>query len=167
VGNRHRGRELAFQILYQMEFGAYEDMHDVFLRFLPDQAGNPQAKEFARRLAEEAWPLREGLDKVLQDAATNWDVKRFSAVDRALMRLGAFELVHRVDIPVEVTIDEVVELAKAYSGEESPRFINGVLDQVRKSHACEKKEPGPKLSREQDLAAGGGEADEESEKEED
>jgi N utilization substance protein B len=162
VGNRHRGRELAFQILFQMEQGGHSDLPEVFMQFLPEQKANPEAKEFARLLAGEAWPLREELDKTLAAVAENWDVKRFGSVDRALLRLGAYELLYRPDIPYEVTLNEAVELAKAYGTDESPAFVNGVLDMLRKRNPREKSGPGLKPG-EVDLAAGGGPADGEEE----
>lgn len=163
MGNRHRGRELAFQVLFQMEQGGHQDLHEVFMQFLPGQKANPEAKEFARRLAEEAWPLQAELDQALAAVSENWDVKRFASVDRALLRLGAYELLHRDDIPYEVTLNEAVELAKAYGTDESPAFINGVLDMLRKKNPRAKAGPSAKPGGD-DPAAGGGPEDGEEEK---
>jgi N utilization substance protein B len=155
VGNRHRGRELAFHILFQTEQGGHDDARDVTVRYLPTVNANPQAKEFGRDLAVAAYQVMPELDRVLQAAASNWDLKRFDSVDRAILRLGAFELLFRDDIPAEVTFDEWVEMAKEYGGNDSPKFVNGVLDAVAKANPRVKQEPGPKPRREDDPAAGG------------
>ncbi len=151
MGNRHRGRELAFQILYQLDFNRVP-IEEVFNNFLHEARGLPQVKSFARELSGGAWDRRGEIDKILGESAQHWDLKRFSAVDRAILRLGAYELLYREEIPSEVSLDECIELAKAYGGEDSSKFVNGLLDQVTKAHPRKKvlnakpevpKKPGP------------------------
>lgn len=140
MGNRQRGRELALQILYQVDIGK-QTLQDAFNVFLANEKGLPQVKEFARELAQGAMAHREEIDALLDRHSENWDLKRFPAVDKAILRLGCFELLHRPDIPFEVTLDECVELAKDFGGDDSPKFINGLLDTIRKSTPREKVEP--------------------------
>ena len=76
----------------------------------------------------------DAIDLVIQGAATNWRLDRMAMLDRSVLRLGTFELLHRPDVPVAVVIDEAVELAKAYGGDESPRFVNGILARIADDH---------------------------------
>lgn len=146
MGNRHRGRELAFQILYQMDFnpGPFDEVLEGFLK---PARGLPQVKEFARSLSEGAWDRHLETDKILTDLAKHWDLKRFSSVDRAILRLGAYELLFRPEIPAEVSLNECVELAKEYGGEDSFKFVNGLLDQMHRIHPGDKVESAKPVSK--------------------
>ena len=120
---RHEARERALHLLYEAEAKGVppgEVLHD--LPVAPD--------EFAVALVQGVHDHAEELDALVASHATGWRLDRMAAVDRALLRLGAFELAHRPDVPVAVVIDEAVELAKAYSTEDSGRFVNGVLAAV-------------------------------------
>jgi N utilization substance protein B len=131
MGLRHRGRELAFQILFQIDQTG-DKVNAVIARFEEMRRANAAAAEFAESLAVGAFSEQEGLDALIEGAAENWKLERLMSVDRALLRLGAFELARRSEIPVEVVIDECVELAKIYGSDESGGFVNGVLDQLAK-----------------------------------
>ena len=85
---------------------------------------------YAIALAPGAWDDRETLDGYIADAARNWRVERLAVVDRLLLRLGVHELLAHPDTPPRVVIDEAIELARAYSGDEAAKFVNGVLDGV-------------------------------------
>ncbi len=131
MGPRRRGRELAFQVLYQMDLGdsaiAYALKH-----FNELGRAKPEAAAFAKKLAKAAAAKQEESDALISSLAKNWDLKRLSSVDRALLRLGAYEIRHSKDVPAEVAINECIELAKAYGTDDSPGFVNGILDQVKK-----------------------------------
>jgi N utilization substance protein B len=75
----------------------------------------------------------KSVDSVISGQTKNWNFKRLSSVDRALLRLGVFEILHCPETPREVTINECIELAKLYGTDESPAFVNGVLDQIGKA----------------------------------
>jgi N utilization substance protein B len=79
------------------------------------------------------------IDQRLTQAAENWRLQRMPAVDRNILRLGAFELLHSADTPAAVAFDEAIELAKRFGTADSPAFVNGVLDQLRKSAAAPKQ----------------------------
>jgi N utilization substance protein B len=134
--NRRKGRELALQALYQIEITGDPSVAAMEL-FLRHFEGNVQAKEFARRLVSGAVSQRAEIDRLLDQATENWKLERLAKVDSVLLRLAAYELVFCADIPVAVTLDEAIEIAKRFGGEESAGFINGVLDQVAKS-SCAK-----------------------------
>jgi N utilization substance protein B len=137
MGTRHRGRELAFQILFQMDLGR-ESIGYAVQYFLDLKAAHKDAAAFAEELARGTSEHLKEIDALITLQSKNWDFKRLNSVDRALMRLGVYELIHRQDIPAEVTLNECIELAKGYGSEESPAFVNGILDQIRKEHAPDK-----------------------------
>lgn len=85
---------------------------------------------FGERLARGTWSLRPGLDRIIDSVATNWSLFRMPAVDRNLLRLALYEILEVDEVELPVTIDECVELAKAYGTDESSRFVNGVLGKI-------------------------------------
>lgn len=146
MGKRHRGRELAFQTLYQLDQSG--NSLAVILRQFGDlAAAKPEVRLFAEELSKGAAGKLDELDKAISATAKNWKLTRLASVDRALLRLGAYELLYRDDIPPEVTLNECVELAKVYGSDESPGFINGVLDPLRRSHRREGRAARPRSAR--------------------
>lgn len=144
MGARRRGRELAFQILYQTDLGGLTQSEAVE-RFEDLHKAKASARDFALELSQGAGELLPELDALIGSQSKNWTFSRLASVDRALLRLGAFEILHREDVPFEVTLNECIELAKVYGTEESPAFINGILDQIRKQQGGAKK-PGKKAA---------------------
>ena len=129
MGARHSGREAALQMLFQIEASGAEAEKAIALfwrNFEADPEGRTYADEIVRGIADS----QEDLDAKIRAAATNWRIERMTRVDRNLLRLGTWELSHRMDIPRAVILDEAVELAKSYGTEESSAFINGVLAKV-------------------------------------
>jgi N utilization substance protein B len=129
VGARTGARESALQMLYALESSA-ADVELVirdFWREMPgDAEGRPYADEIVRGLAG----ARDAADARIRTASTNWRLERMTRVDRNLLRMGAWELENRRDIPRAVVIDEAVEIAKRYGAEDSGAFVNGVLDRI-------------------------------------
>lgn len=123
VGSRREARRRALELLYEAE--AKGCGVDEVLAALP-LAPEP----FAAELAVGVDAHRDELDGLLARFSRDWPVARMPAVDRAVLRMGAFELAHRPDVPTAAAISEAVELAKTYSTEESGRFVNGVLSAV-------------------------------------
>lgn len=125
AGGRRSGRERALSLLYEAEA---KDMApaDVLaaLPVPPDR--------FVTRLVEGVGERRDELDALILRHAVGWPLERMPVVDRNLLRMAAFELSDRPDTPVAVVISEAVELAREFSTEESPRFVNGVLSAVAK-----------------------------------
>jgi transcription antitermination protein NusB len=133
---RRRAREAALQMLYQTEVGQLS---------MADVAGShggiggndaidldDAARDYAVDLARGSWETRQALDDYIADAARNWRIERLAVVDRLLLRLAVHELLAHPDTPPRVVIDEAIELARSYSGDEAAKFVNGVLDGVFK-----------------------------------
>jgi N utilization substance protein B len=127
MGQRHRGRELAFQLLFQTDLTG-DRINAVVARFQDLKKANAEAARLAEDLAVGAFEAQAGTDALIRAAAKNWKLERLLSVDRALLRLGVFELEQRPDTPAEVVLDECIELAKDYGSDESAAFVNGVLD---------------------------------------
>jgi N utilization substance protein B len=126
---RHRGRELAFQILFQTDQTG-DKVNAVIARFEDLKRANAEAAEFAETLAAGAYGALAVTDAMVRAAADNWKLERLLSVDRALLRLGTYELAKSTDIPKEVILDECIALAKTYGSEDSASFVNGVLDRL-------------------------------------
>ncbi len=129
MGIRRQARELALQVLYQMDLN----------RMPPDQAVDavcasfdvPQEpRSFARLLVEGVSVHREEIDRRIEDASENWRLDRMAPVDRNILRIALYEMFYRDDIPPRVSINEAIELAKRFGTQDSRAFINGVLDKL-------------------------------------
>ena len=121
--NRHDARERAFHLLYETEMKG-NAIADVLAALPVDP------DEFAAQLVVGVGENPDDLDAVIASHARNWDVDRMPALDRAILRLATYELIHRPDVPTAVVISEAVELAKSYSTDDSSRYVNGVLSAV-------------------------------------
>ncbi|CAB4344282.1 MAG: transcription antitermination factor NusB [Actinobacteria bacterium] len=121
--NRHDARERAFHLLYETEMKG-NAIADVLAALPVDP------DEFAAQLVVGVGENQDDLDAVIASHARNWDVDRMPALDRAILRLATYELIHRPDVPTAVVISEAVELAKSYSTDDSSRYVNGVLSAV-------------------------------------
>ncbi|MFO8012518.1 MAG: transcription antitermination factor NusB [Phycisphaerae bacterium] len=126
---RERARQMALQALYQLDVRG-ETVGAETVDFLRGSTRDPETYFFARRLAEGAWGWREEADRLIEAAAEHWRVARMAAVDRNILRLATWEICRAPDIPERVSIDQAIELAKAFSTAEAPGFVNGVLDRV-------------------------------------
>ena len=129
MGKRRRARELAIQVLFHLEFcpGNPERGFALVCHSLQPPAG---VIEFSKKLVLGTWENRESLDRIIGKSSLNWRLKRMSHVDRNILRMGAFEILHMEDIPPKVSIDEAVEMGKKFGTEESGAFINGILDKI-------------------------------------
>lgn len=106
-------------------------IEDHFTEIL-DCAQEPEgAREFAIRLAEQTIESMERIDGQIRDASMKWDLDRMAVVDRNVLRLAVSELTGEEGTPVKVILNEAIELAKRYGGEESGTFVNGILDRIR------------------------------------
>jgi N utilization substance protein B len=127
MGARRQARELALQLLYQNELtcAAPEDME----RHLEGwQAASVEIRSFADELLRGVLANLEEVDDLLRQQTAHWRLERLAMVDRNILRLAMYELLYRRDTPPAVAIDEAIEIAKKFGAEESPRFVNGVLD---------------------------------------
>ncbi len=140
MGRRRLAREIALQALYIADVShtpALEAFALVTRRRGEELDG--ETLDFARELTLGALDRVAALDKLIADQAANWSMTRMAAVDRNVLRLAAFELTARPDTPVGVIIDEAIEIVRKYSTEEATRFINGILDSLKKLREEPKK----------------------------
>lgn len=129
MGLRHVGRELALKALYQIDIRGGASNEDLAL-FFDSFTADERSRKFALTLVEGVRREQVTIDKNLAGALEHWSIGRLSRIDHNILRIGAYELLWMEDIPARVTIDEAIELAKAYGDQESGRFVNGVLDEV-------------------------------------
>lgn len=127
---RRQGREIALQALYRVELAGDESPEA--LELLWKHFETPlEARGFAVELVQGVLAERERIDALIADAAENWSLSRLSRVDLNLLRLATYELLQRDErVPTSVILDEAIEIARRYGGEESSQFVNGVLDQI-------------------------------------
>lgn len=131
MGARHRAREYALQMLYQAEASGAA-MSEVQASFWRDQEVPPDVREFAEGLAAGASGARQECDELLTGSLENWRLERLAIVDRNILRLAVYEFLHQPETPPIVVIDEAIELARRFGGDDSWQFTNGILDAVRK-----------------------------------
>lgn len=128
---RRKAREYALQMLFQWEVGAHEPAR-VEANFWKAAGAEKKTRAFANQLFEGTVAAAAEIDKLIEQHAKNWRLERMAAIDRNILRLGAYEL-RAGDAPAKVVINEAIELAKKFSSEESAPFINGILDAIRTS----------------------------------
>lgn len=128
--SRRRGRILALQALYQMDVGGQDEI-DLAIEDVLSHETEIGIKAYVEDAARGVWEHRDALDRLIGEKARNWRLDRMARVDRNILRLGAFELLHRPQTPAPVVLNEAVELAKEYGDEGSGSFVNGILDSIR------------------------------------
>ena len=132
---RRRAREAALQMLYQWEVGrasAYEAIATYWPAHDAEQPLDAPLREFANTLVRGTIDRVKEIDALLSAHADNWRVERMAVIDRLILRLAAYEFLADPDTPSRVVINEALELARTYSGEDAVGFVNGVLDSVKK-----------------------------------
>lgn len=135
-GARHRAREAALQMLYQWEMGGGE-IEAVVATYLAQHApgelnDSPELAAFATHLVRGSVEHQARIDALIEEQSQNWRLARMAVTDRIILRLAVYEFLEASDTPRPVVIDEAVELAKTFSGDEAGRFVNGVLDGIRR-----------------------------------
>ena len=129
MGTRRKGRELALQALYQAQLTGDQSLGTV-RETVRHFGGAGPAQTFAAEIVDGVLDDRERIDELIAQSSEHWRLGRLANVDLTILRVGTFELLHRPEVPVNVVIDEAIEIAKRYGSEESAVFINGVLDHV-------------------------------------
>ena len=133
-GPRRHGREAALRILYLWEVGRIEPAAAVEMYFTvhaPD-AGDG-VRGFAATLVEGTVADLPAIDEIIEQHSTRWRLDRLAVIDRLILRIAIWELRHAADVPAAVVLNEAVELARRFSTDEAVKFVNGVLDAVRKT----------------------------------
>jgi transcription antitermination protein NusB len=130
LGSRRRGREAALQVLYLKDVGG-PGLPPLPEAVWSEEPLGAKSREFAERLVEGVRAHQSRIDPLIKKVAENWEMGRMATVDRCLLRLAAYELLHELDTPINVIINEAVEIAKKFSTSESSKFVNGILDKIK------------------------------------
>jgi N utilization substance protein B len=126
---RRKAREAALQVLYELEVLRI-DVKEGMELFWNHFEAPEEAKPFASRLIEGTWNNREEIDALISSCSENWTISRMSKVDKTILRMAVYELLHCHDIPPKVTLNEAIDLGKIFGSENSGSFINGILDAI-------------------------------------
>ncbi|UCG79796.1 MAG: transcription antitermination factor NusB [Desulfobacterales bacterium] len=129
MGNRRRSRELAMQALFQMDISGDYSREAIEL-FCKHFEVSKKAKPFFLRLVEGVKACQGELDRLIERFSDNWKISRMSGMDRNIMRVAVYELLHCDDIPPKVSINEAIDIGKKFGTEHSAAFINGILDSI-------------------------------------
>lgn len=130
MGRRHKARELLVQALYAADL-TDGDLERTIADQVERRNPSPEALEYVQHLSSRLTDNREQLDQRVNAALTGWSAERVSAVERCILRLATAEMTLE-GVPARVAINEAVELARTFSGEDAARFVNGVLDRLRR-----------------------------------
>ena len=135
--SRHRAREAAVQMLYQWEIGKLSMPEVMSTYWTPgltsDEPIGDELREFATALAYGVAEALDRIDPLIVEAAEHWRIERMAVMDRIVLRLAVYEFLHQPDTPARVVINEALELARTFSTDEAVRFINGILDGIRRT----------------------------------
>lgn len=130
MGKRHRARELALAFLYELEFYPAGACEDRLQTFWVEHPVSPETRSFVEELVRGTLTQRSSIDALLSRQIEHWVLSRLALVDLCILRLAAYELLFHPQTPSKVAIDEAIELAKSFGGEDSGAFVNGVLDKI-------------------------------------
>lgn len=152
ASNRHLGRIIALQTLYEKAFreecgDEAVVLDEVLVRNISRYKTAPDDQEFIKRLVHGVTDQASTLDELLQPIAPDWPLMQIARVDHTVLRMGAYELVNHPEIPPKVAINEAIELAKGFGGDNSSKFVNGVLGTLL-------KQVNPEAAREAEHAEG-------------
>jgi transcription antitermination protein NusB len=132
MGKRRKAREVALQLLYQLDVQGEGNPEPHLPEFWTRHPVDREAREFAEILIRGTKLHEPKIDEMISQYAQNWELDRMAVVDRNILRQGIFELLWMEDVPPKVAINEALEVAKKFSTQESSRFINGILDRIHK-----------------------------------
>jgi transcription antitermination protein NusB len=136
MGIRRNSREAVLQFLFQDDFKGFEkgydqDLSQRFVIFCSLYDVQKKARSYAVQLLEGVYAKLQDVDAVISKHASNWRIERIDVTDRNILRIAVYEMVYCEDVPSEVAINEAVEIAKRFCANESPAFVNGILDAVK------------------------------------
>jgi N utilization substance protein B len=134
MGKRHQARELALKVLFQLESSA-DDPEEVLQYHAAEGAATSDVANFAGQLVRGVIANRDKLDAVLSETSEHWKLDQMAKVDRIVLRIAVYEITIEKQVPTKAAINESIELAKTFSGEEAGRFVNGILGRVAASVA--------------------------------
>lgn len=147
ASNRHLGRIVAMQTLYEQDFRG-GDLAEILKRNEAQFTDALKDTEFVDQLVRGVLKHQTEIDALIAPAAPEWPVEQIAKIDKIILRLGVYELAIQRDVPPKVAINEAVELAKAFGGENSSKFINGVLGTIYRAsdYYVEEEDPKPQTS---------------------
>lgn len=138
IPRRRIMREFVFKVIYQYDF-TKNNIDEIFKNTLEneklDSESEKVAWDFVRGIIEKI----DSIDSLIKSHLINWAFERLSSIDKNILRLGTYELLYKDDIPIEVTLNEAIEIAKKFGSEKSGKFVNGVLDRIAKEYAPKHK----------------------------
>jgi N utilization substance protein B len=129
LGRRHQARELALKVLFELESDPKDPAATLAYRAV-EEAADPEVERFAQQLVQGVLENRRRLDELIAGASRNWRLDQMAKVDRIILEIATFEIAVAHDVPVKAAINESIELAKTFSGEDAGRFVNGVLGKI-------------------------------------
>ena len=132
MGLRRDAREAAVQFLYQLDTHKPADVEKALEEFWRQNDSKQNVRDFANDLLRGTLEKKTEIDAKITSLADNWDFARLAVVDRNILRLALYEMLFRPEIPPVVSINEAIEIAKKFSSAESGKFVNGLLDRVKK-----------------------------------
>jgi len=132
MGKRRKARESTLQILFQLEFNDSEP-EKAFKLYWKDKRASKEVKDYCRWLIDGVVSHKESIDRNIQSVSEHWRLARMPVVDRNILRMAVFELLYEEDVAPAIVINEAIEIAKKFSGEQAAMFINGILDTLRKN----------------------------------
>ncbi len=132
ASNRHLGRIVAMQTLYEYDFRAEPDLDlkAILARNLAEFSGSIEDTDFVHDVVDGVRQNQTQIDGIIGPAAPEWPVEQIAKIDKIILRIGVYELIIKRDVPPKVAINEAVELAKAFGGENASKFVNGVLGTI-------------------------------------
>jgi N utilization substance protein B len=138
--SRRKSREYAMQMLYQWEMGG-NTPEQVGASFFLERKVDREVESFARGLFRGVVDNIESLDQLIRKHAANWRLERMAAVDRSILRVAVYELLHDQETPPHAVINEALEIARRFSGDGSVEFVNGILDTILKTLPARRTHP--------------------------
>ena len=129
MGKRHQARELALKVLFQLE-GTGDEVDDVLSYHASENGAGEEIANFARQLVDGVIANQVKLDSILSEASEHWKLDQMAKVDRIILRIAVYEIAIDRRVPTKAAINESIELAKTFSGDEAGRFVNGILGRV-------------------------------------
>ena len=129
---RRQNRTAAFRFLYQWEMNPADDVATELNDFLEKLEKKEGYFSYAIELVDGILEKLEEIDALINELVANWEFSRIAKTDLAILRLGIYEILYRIDVPPVVVIDEALEISKDFSSDNSRKFLNGVLDQASK-----------------------------------
>jgi len=138
--SRRKMREIVFSAIYQFDFNEDMETSSEYLeRELSFFSMETEMKLRTRKYFDSILRYRDEIDSVIRKHLTNWTFERLASTDKNVLRLGAYEIIYEPDIPIEVTLNEAIDIAKKYGSEQGGKFVNGVLDRIARECASTEK----------------------------